>query len=224
MRPSERRALEAEKRAQKEAAAREKVLEKQAQKVEKIKAKIDAEPTDYTADESERVNMDAEYRKLPEEEIEVKGDGYHRESFFGNHVRLITFIITAALVLTVLGPWGIDMLVSKSRSGWAGGNEVEGIDITVNDFVRITELGRDITWKDFSGYSYDDSTYTKNGKTTYNHKYCFEENKNLCVEVIGYSDSGVPDIIRLIDYDSGEYIDVKKESARNFLAARGYIK
>ena len=102
MRPSERRALEAEKKAQKEAAAREKVLEKQAQKVEKIKAKIDAEPTDYTADESERVNMDAEYRKLPEEEIEVKGDGYHRESFFGNHVRLITFIITAALVLTVL--------------------------------------------------------------------------------------------------------------------------
>ena len=70
MKPSERRALEAEKRAQKEAEQRERELLKGS-------SKWDSVDTD-----------DGKPRK---------------ESFFQNHVKLITFVICATLILTVLG-------------------------------------------------------------------------------------------------------------------------
>lgn len=223
MKPSERRALEAEKRAAKEALEREKALEKKANDAQRYDGSGGGAES-KSESEGERLNTDAEYRKIPKGDIEVKGDGYHREGFFGSHVRLITFIITLTLVLTVLGPWGIDMLVSRSRETWAGGNIEEGILMDADRVIALSEMGYTMTWKNLEGYSYEDSSYTKKGKTTYNHKYNFEESEMLCLEVISSQDTGSPDIVRLIDYESGEYIDIREESAREFLERLGYIE
>ena len=233
MKPSERRALEAEKRAQKEALEAEKRAQREALEREKQLEKKASRGENTGGDnggfgrnnetDNERLDTGAEYKKLPEEEIEVAGDGYHRESFFSNHVRLITFIISITLVLTVLGPWGIDMLVSKSRQEWNGDNSQEGKKLTVNIVIALSDKGYDMTWADLNGFGYEDSSYTKKGKTTYNHKYSFEESESLCLEVIGSTNTGSPDIVRLIDYGSGEYIDIRKEAADAFLEKHGYI-
>ena len=223
MRPSERRALEAEKRAEKEALEREKALEKQANDAHRH-SRSEVGTESKAEDRSERINTDAEYLKIPKGDIEVKGDGYHREGFFGSHVRLITFIITLTLVLTVLGPWGIDMLVSRSRETWAGGNIEDGILMDTDRVIALSEMGYTMTWKNLEGYSCEDSSYTKQGKTTYNRKYNIEESDMLCLEVISSKDTGSPDIVRLIDYESGEYIDIRQESARDFLERLGYIE
>lgn len=252
LKPSEKRALQEQKRLEAERAALE--------KAEAEAASREAEKSAYGSDDSERMsaeerekilearakrqrkydgreapiderrerNADKSYKKLPEEEIDVKGDGYHREGFFGSHIRLITFIITITLVLTVLGPWGIDILVSKSREGWT---KTEGVtdlkDITIEDVLRLEESGN-ITWESLSSYNYTDSSYEKKGKTTYNHKYYFAESENLCLEVIGYSNKGRPDIVRLIDYNSPDgmesFVDLYKESGEKFLEEHGYLK
>ena len=221
MKPSERRALEAEKRAQKEAAMREKELEAKAQYSEMIN---ENNTESGKRAEGESLNADAQYRQVPKGDIKVEGDGYHREGFFGSHVRLITFIIAFALVATVLGPWGIDMLVSKSREAWNGNESEDGAKLTVNHVIALSDMGYDMTWGSLKGFGYEDSSYTKKGKTTYNYKYSFEESDSLCLEVIGSSNTGSPDIVRLIDYSSGEYIEIRKESASAFLKKHGYIE
>ena len=60
MRPSERRALEAEKRAEKEALEREKALEKQANDAHRH-SRSEVGTESKTEDRSERINTDAEY-------------------------------------------------------------------------------------------------------------------------------------------------------------------
>ncbi len=243
LKPSEKRALEAQKRIKEaekranglnsndyenkesirvSAEEREKILEAKAKRQSKYDGR------EAPIDDKKERGQDKSYRKLPEEEIEVKGDGYHRESFFGSHVRLITFIITLALVLTVLGPWGIDMLVSKSRDKWNSTNGVQDLkDITVEDIIRLSDSGN-ITWEKLADYNYEDSSYEKQGKTTYNHKYYVKGNPDLCLEVIGYSDKGKPDIVRIIDYASPEdmdsFADLGENSAEKFLKEHGYIK
>lgn len=221
MKPSERRALEEEKRRQKEALDREKLLEA------KSKRQMINDSRQSPIDDEKERNEDKSYVKLPEEEIEVKGDGYHREGFFGSHIRLITFIITLALVLTVLGPWGIDLLVNKSRQGWNQKSENPDLPfITVKQVISLSNQGESITWEMLAKYNYEDYTFEKQGKTTYNRKYFIAEDSNLCLEVIGYKDTGRPDIVRLIDYNSPEgmksYIDIRKDSAEDFLIEHGY--
>lgn len=223
MKPSERRAIEAEKKAQKEALERERSFEKKAKDAERYDGNNTAN-VPKTDNEIERINANAEYRKIPKGDIEVEGDGYHREGFFGRNVRLITFIITATLILTVFGPLGIDMLVNKSRSTWVGNDTESGAPLTVDKVVAFSEMGYDFTWAHLDGYGYEDSSYTKKGKTTYNHKYVFVESDQLCLEVIGSSNKGAPDIVRLIDYESGDFIDIRKTDAYEFLQKYGYIE
>lgn len=224
MKPSERRALEAEKRARQAAEFRERELQKEARVAEKRDKKTkptlpEAPVEDYTA----KINEDATYKKLPEGEIEVKGDGIHREGFFSNHARLIAFIITAALVLFVLGPLGVDMLVAHSRSSWNGNEKGGDKTMTVTDLVALSQKGENIEWDDLDGYKYTDNSYTKEKKTTYNHKYDIAESNDLCLEVIGSDDSDKPEIVRLIDYNSGAFIDIRTTNVSEFLAKHGYI-
>lgn len=241
LKPSERRALEAQKRI-KEAEEREKakdleqlnsgsedgikVSAEEREKILEARAKRQSKYDGREApidDKKERYG-DKSYKKLPEEEIEVKGDGYHRESFFGSHVRLITFIITITIVLTVLGPWGIDILVSKSREGWAK-NEVQNnlVDITIDDILQIERSGI-YTWEAFSGFNYTDNSDAKE----YEREFFFKESENLSVKLISNKDKGVPDMIILIDYNSPKgmenNVDLHKESAEEFLKEHGYIK
>jgi hypothetical protein len=206
MKPSEKRALEAEKRAEREALAREKELE------------ANASSSSAATTEIGGIDPRATYKKLPEEEIEVKGDGYHRESFFGKNVRLITFIVCMALILTVLGPWGIDMLVAHSRAEIFGEEVDNKRDLTTDAVVLLADMGTDMTWKSLENFNYNDFSFTKEGRTTYVREYEIVGTP-LFLRVGGTSLNGSPDYVRLIDYNSGEFIsDIRKESVRAFIS------
>ena len=227
MKPSERRALEAEKRAQKEAEARERELARQAKSKEKGLGDGSDSSVEY---ESERVNVDAPYKKLPEEEITVEGDGYHREGFFSSHVRVITFIITFVLVLTVLGPWGIDQLVSIKRNDYQGKDVTDGRDMTVEELIAITDKGVNMRWADLDGFNYRDCSYNFKDKdsgkkgTYYIREYAVGE--EIILKVHGYSVLGSPGYAQLYYYpkdgESQLMEDVRSESVGDFLKKYGY--
>ena len=248
LKPSERRALQEQKRLEAEREALEKAKAEEASRAAEQSFYGNDDNIGMSAEEREKLlearakrqskydgreapindkkerYADKSYKKLPEEEIEVKGDGYHRESFFGSHIRLITFIISVTLVMTVLGPWAIDMLVSRSREGWAK-NEVQNdlADITIEDILRIEHSGV-YKWESFSGFNYVDNSDTKE----YEREFFFKESENLSVKLISDSDKGVPDMIILIDYNSPKgmenNVNLLKGSAEDFLKEHGYIK
>ena len=151
MKPSERRALEAEKRAREAAEWREKELEKEAKKAAK-KAGVAYQPPKQPTD-TERMNTDAEYTKLPKGEIEVKGDGYHRESFWSNHVRLIAFIVTTVVVLFVVGPLGYDIYLNV-RDWNENGAAVEGIVMDEEALLALAEKGKNLSWEDLEAFEH----------------------------------------------------------------------
>ena len=207
MKPSEKRALDAERRAREAAEWREKELEKQAKKAAKKEGieyvpQKKQEPTD-----TERIDVNAEYTKLPEGEIEVKGDGYHRESFFSNHVRLIAFIVTAVVVLFVIGPAGYDLYLNfndyMNRS-----DAVEGKTMTAEHVIALAEKGNDLTWAELEKYEH---TKHNNGKTL----DIAIDGTSLSLYVERNGDSVYPDIVRLIDYTAGAYIyDIRYAETR----------
>ena len=226
MKPSERRALEAEKRAQKEAEARERELEKQAKKGG---GESDKTSTPVRAPDNERIDVSAPYEKPEEEEIEVQGDGYHRESFFGSHVRLITFIISLTLVLTVLGPWGIDQLVSRKRNDYAGEDVLDKRNMTVEELIEIADKGMNMRWSDLKDFNYKDCSYNYKDKGTgksgtyYIREYSISD--DLVLKVHGYSVSGSPGYAQLIllrDDGSKLMEDIRTSSVRSFLSRNNY--
>jgi hypothetical protein len=135
-----------------------------------------------------------------------------KEGFFGAHVRLITFIITATLVLTVLGPIGIDMLVAYRNNKTV--NNMNDIDIeTVYDIYDSREA---IQWKHLRSFNYTDYSYDAKGGRYLVREYSISGSR-LVLKVGGPELSAHPDYIQLIDYRTGEYIDVLKEDPREFV-------
>jgi len=213
MKPSERRALEAEKRMQKQAEEREKLF---GEKSKKAKEQEQNRKTSENID-TERVNMDATYTKPKEEEIEVVGDGYHRESFFGRNVRTITFIICATLILTVLGPWGIDILVEKSRSQYVDDQVTDKLPLTISGLELLADMGKDITWDDLSNLNCEIIDNTEWIVKEYSI-----EGTHLVLRVEGESSSKYPEIMRLIHYSSGEFVsDIRKDSIQDMINKYG---
>ena len=131
MKPSERRALEAEKRAQREAEARERELTEE--KTEK------AQKEQPSAEESETTP-----------DIKADEKPYRRkEGFFQSHIRLITFIITATLILTVFGPLGVDMLVAAKNDKIVNNKE----DISIETVYKIYDLYDSVQWGSFKNFN-----------------------------------------------------------------------
>ena len=197
MKPSERRALDAEKRAQKEAEQRE----------------------------SELLKGSSKWDNNTEED-----DKPRTESFFQNHVKLITFVICAVLILTVLGPWGVDRLVSKHRESIFGKEINSKKDITVSDVVSLANKGDTLTWSDFEQYNYTDLSYeyldenTNKKRTEYQREYSVDG--SLVVKVIGSSLNGRPAYVQLIYYGRDAEIikDIRGEDLTDFLIRHGYTK
>lgn len=186
MKPSERRALEAEKRAQREAEMRERELE--------IGKAASSAPraSNYAAD----------------------GRYERKEGFFQSHVRIITFIICMVLILTVLGPWGIDKLVEKGRNKVVNDQK----DMTVDTIYMIWDNVGEITFSSFDNFNYTDLSYdSKNGE--YFVREFPIENTDLVLKVGGADMNKAPDYAYLIHYDrdGSSYIDVMKENPREFL-------
>ena len=128
MRPSERRALEAEKKAQKQA--------------------------------------DQEKEFVAENHSGDRAESGKQEGFFSKHVRIITFSICIVLILTVLGPWSVDRLVSKHRESIFGAEMSDKQDITAKNIVALAERGDALTWSDFEKFNYNDLSYDYRDPTT----------------------------------------------------------
>ena len=198
MKPSEKRALEAEKRAQKEAAERERELEREAVKTRK------EEP----APEPD-IDLNSEQPATQNE----KTTGYkRREGFIQSHIRLITFIITSAIVLFVLGPLGVDMLVASKNNKIVNNKE----DISIETVYKIYDLYDSVHWGSFKNFNYTDYSDKVEGVLVYEREYPIK-NSRLVLKVGGSSMSNSPEYIYLIDYRTGVRVDLKKEDPRNYV-------
>lgn len=213
MKPSERRALDAERKAREAAEWREKELEKQAKKEAK-KQGIAYKPKEEPLD-TERIDTTATYTKLPEKEIEVKGDGYHRESFFSNNARIIAFIVATVLVLFVFGPLGYDIYLNVSDY-LERADAVEGKVMNEATLIAIAESGKYLTFADLAVYEH---TSLGDGEVI----EIAVEGTNLTLHVEKAAKGDYPDVVRLIDYANGRYIDdiryAKASEIKDFIAS-----
>ena len=212
MKPSERRALEAEKRARKEAEARERELQKAARKAEKSDyaspqdkafdvAQYESAPN--TASESYNdfgnASFGAEESKPPKTK-KKKGNGLPKGSFFSNNARLIAFIITTAVALFVIGPLGYDIYLNV-RDAQRQGTQVEGKgEMTVEALIDLAEYGEQITWSSMESFTY---TEYSGGDV----REFVVEGTSLTVRVGKSKNSKYPEYVRLINYRTGALVE-----------------
>lgn len=170
MKPSEKRALEAEKKARKAAEAREYEL-----------------TGNYRADKKDTHGS--------------------KEGFAQSHVRLITFII-CMLVLIPVCLFGTDMLVAKTR----GETVANKRELTLDFVYTIAKAENNITWEYFDKFNYTDRTISHQGVTTVVREYSVTDTE-LTVRVVGIGTAkGYPNKVLLIDYWSGEFVDLRDGS------------
>ena len=198
MKPSEKRALEAEKRAQKEAAERERELER-----EMTKARKEENPPEPALDQ---------YFDQPTVQNEQSTGYKRREGFIQSHIRLITFIITSAIVLFSLGPLGVDMLVASKNDKIVNNKE----DISIETVYKIYDLYDSVHWGSFKNFNYTDYSDKVEGVLVYEREYPIK-NSRLVLKVGGSSLKDSPEYIYLIDYRTGVRVDLKKEDPRNYV-------
>ena len=164
--------------------------------------------------EEQKLEAEAPTKEEKPEDISDQGHGTYKrkEGFFQAHVRLITFIITATLVMTVLGPLGIDMLVaSKNEKGVTNKKDME-----ISTVYLVHDNAAIIEWKNFDAFNYADLSYEHQ-----NGRYIVREypiaNSRLVLKVGGPDSRVHPEYIQLIDYRSGEYVNVLVDDPRDFV-------
>jgi len=198
MKPSEKRALREAKLREAEEAAKKEVEE----------AILRDDAAALVTEDSSRPTDGLEPSSVEQERVPYR----RREGFFQAHVRLITFIITATLVMTVLGPLGIDMLVASKNNPTVTDRK----DMEMATVFLIHDNAATIEWKNFKNFNYTDYSYeNRSGKFTV-REYPIA-NSRLVLKVGGSSLSAFPEYIQLIDYRSGEYVNVLVEDPRDFV-------
>ena len=165
--------------------------------------------------EEQKLEAEAPTKEEKPEDISDQGHGTYKrkEGFFQAHVRLITFIITATLVMTVLGPLGIDMLVaSKNEKGVTNKKDME-----ISTVYLVHDNAAIIEWKNFDAFNYADLSYEHQ-----NGRYIVREypiaNSRLVLKVGGPDSRVHPEYIQLIDYRSGQYVNVLVDDPRDFVS------
>ncbi len=135
-----------------------------------------------------------------------------KEGFFQSHARLITFIITTALILTVFGPVGIDMLVARRNDHTVNSKK----DMTLEDVYSLYDNSSKLKWSSLSEYNYADYSYdTKNGRYLV-REYRIKDSR-LVLKVGGPKSKSRPDYVRLTDYILVKFVDILKEDPREFV-------
>lgn len=198
MKPSERRALR-EKQEQMRSEAEQDALQKQS-------------PAE-TEKSSETASHDGEeYVYRPKNVKEIKY--VRKEGFFQANVRLITAIITIAVLLILIGPYNVFDIaedISERRN-----TVTDREALTMQDVFNISEYGDNISWGHFNNFNYNDQSFR-----TAEGEFCKREypvrGTNYVVLVGGKGFKSWPAFVYLIDYDSGELIDIRRENAEKFV-------
>ncbi len=183
MKPSEKRALEAEKK-----------------RLREEKNSMDVAAHEST-DRSPEGSDGKVYRR--------------RESFFSNHVKLITFLIVGSIVLLGFA-FGIDMYVISKK-----GKSVTNLeDMTMNTVYAIHDNADNMKWRHFKKYNYNDYSFeSKEGKYIV-REYPIADSR-LVLKVGGSSVNTTLDYAQLIDYETGNFVDVLKTDPHEFVKSIG---
>ena len=132
-------------------------------------------------------------------------------NFFSDNARLIAFIVTSVLIITVFSPFAVDMFLE-------GQKDKETItdkkDITVEQVYVIADNIGSITWKSFEQFNYTDRS-RDDGKY-YTREYPIADTL-LVLQVGGKTMSGLPEYIYLISLTDSQYINVAKDDVRKFV-------
>ena len=170
--------------------------------------------------EAERLQreQDPQYEPKPEPESPKKRERQKKEekprrteSFFSNNSRLIAFIVTSVLIITVFSPFAIDMFLEGQKDK---NTVTDKKDMTVQHVYVIAENYGSITWKSFEQFNYTDMS-RDDGKY-YTREYPTSDGK-FVLKVGGKSMSGQPEYMYLISLIDDKYIDLAKDNVKKFV-------
>ncbi len=187
MKPSERRALKAQREA-------EKLKSEQPVELGEVASQLEKAP-----------------EKQLKEEDQTKPRKIRTEGFFSNHARLIAFIVTSILIVTLFSPFAIDMFLEGQKDK----NTIsDKKDMTVQHVYAIADNYGSITWKSFEQFNYTDMS-RDDGKY-YTREYPIADTL-MVLQVGGKTLSGQPEYIYLISLTDAEYINVAKDNVKLFV-------
>ncbi len=185
--------------------------EKRALKVEKSEKQI------FRSEEAEpqKSQTEQDQSKYEKKAVGNTGEsvGYKRkEGFFQSHIRLITFIVTASLILMIFGPLGIDLIIRNKKSHIVDDKQ----NISIESVYSVYDNRDRIQWSNFKNFNYADYSYdSKTGK--YNVREYPIEGTSLILKVGGSNLKSAPDYVYLMDYENGDLINILKEDPREFI-------
>ncbi|MCM1505636.1 MAG: hypothetical protein NC177_00655 [Ruminococcus flavefaciens] len=89
----------------------------------------------------------------------------------------------------------------------------DGIKLTLDDVVNLSEKGSNLKWSDFDGYSYYET-----GCGLYIRVYEINEKFSMCIGGAGtYNDGLVAGYFHL-ESDSGNFTDIRNGNIKDFIA------
>ncbi len=175
--------------------------------------------------ERKRLQADATSQPMPDASTSEKADkmtskgnnGQYRrkESFFSNHVKLITFLIVGSIV--ILGfAFGIDMYVINQK----GKTVTDLEDMTLNTVYAMHDNADNMKWQHLKKYNYTDYSFDTNGGKYIVREYPIADSK-LVLKVGGSSVDTTLEYAQLIDYETGNWVDVLKTDPHEFVKSIG---
>lgn len=193
-----------------EAARAEKAAKEEAKRQRKIKAAARAE-----ADRVARMaggDMDTPTESVADEPVE----GYtHRRTFSDfifEHVKLITAIVTACLILSLVL---ITDVISIVENLITESQQADKEYISLNYVEGLTQLSEPVTWGHLTKFRRDTNA-TKNTLTW--TLEVGEERSRYIVKISGTDISHAPTYVRLYDMDTGDFMDINKDDFDKFIA------
>ena len=118
------------------------------------------------------------------------------ETFFSANVKLITFLVTIAVLLALIGPWSVFQI-----KRWIEANQEEQqqeVLMSAEQLDRIVARGENLTWADFDGLTYD----VISEKTIYIRKYNGEDG-NFYLLVTSLKEGTAIESVLLVDVANG---------------------
>ena len=150
-------------------------------------------------------------RSKRKERRQKDGKPQKTETFFSNNSRLIAFIITSVLIITVFSPFAIDMLLERLDDNKT---VTDKKDMTIQHVYVISENYGSITWKSFEQFNYTDMS-RDDGKY-YTREYPISDGK-FVLKVGGKTMSGQPEYMYLISLIDDKYINLAQDNVKKFV-------
>lgn len=88
----------------------------------------------------------------------------------------------------------------------------DGVNLTADDVIRLSEKGNSLRWSDFDEYSYYETGYGLRIRV-----YEINEKLSLWIGGGGTYDNGLMAFYFCLEADDGNYIDIRTDDVKNFI-------